>query len=169
MAKKTKTITPETPISDNAMQRLAQIMNDSPTVIKLKGTEFEIHALKAGTQWLIAEEACKIVKKEQMSMGDVIKEFAVNLPSVARVITLAILNDKERINNEYKEMYDQILWGEYNIKDWATLLFEILQMLDVDFFFASTDVIQTLRHQTLGRKMMMEEQKSSPHARNGGK
>ena len=153
-----KKIKPDSPLSDKAMERLAQVMNDSPTIVKLQGTEWEIKALKPGTQWLVAEEACKIVKGENLSMGDVIKEFATNLPSVARVITLALLNDKERINSdEYQKVYDQLLWGDYDIKDWATLLVEILNLLDVDFFFASTNVIQTVRRQALMRKKQAAE------------
>lgn len=153
-----KRVTPGTPLSDAAMERLAQIMNDTPTIVRLQGTEWEIKALKPGTQWMIAEEACKIVKSENLSMGDVIKEFAVNLPSVAKVITLALLNDKNRINSdEYQQVYDQLLWGDYDIKDWATLLVEILNLLDVDFFFASTNVIQTVRNQALMRKTQAAE------------
>jgi len=153
-----KKIKPNSPLSNKAMERLAQIMNDSPTIVKLEGTEWEVKALKPGTQWMIAEEACKMVKKENLSMGDVIKEFSVNLPSVARVITLALLNDKERIkSDEYQQVYDQLLWGDYDMKDWATLLVEILNLLDVDFFFASTNVIQTVRSQALMRKKQAAE------------
>lgn len=149
---------PSSPLSDEAIEKLARLMNDSPTVVKLKGTEWSVHALKPGTQWLIAEEACKIAKGENLSMGDVIKEFARNLPSVARVITLALLNDKERIGSEeYQKVYDQLLWGDYDIKDWATLLVEILNLLDVDFFFASTSAIETVRQQTLARKKQARE------------
>lgn len=154
-----KTDSQEKPISDETMEKLVQLMNDTPTLIKLKGTEFEIKALKPGTQWLIAEEACKIVKREKMSMGDVVKELASNLPSVARIITLAVLNDKERIKNEYEKVYDIMMWGDYDQRDWLYLLVEIMKLLDVDFFFASTNLIETLRHQTLSRKTMMEEQK----------
>lgn len=151
-------VTPDSILSDAAIERLAQIMNDSPTIVKLRGTEWRIRALKPGTQWLIAEEACKITKNENLSMGDVVKEFAVNLPAVARVITLALLNDKERIkSDEYQKIYDQLLWGDYELKDWATLLVEILNLIDVDFFFASTNVIQTVRSQTLMRKKRAAE------------
>lgn len=155
---KRKVVRGDSPLSDEAMRRLAQIMNDTPTVVKLKGTEWRIRALKPGTQWLIAEEACKIAKGENLSMGDVIKEFATNIPAVARVITLALLNDKERINgDEYQAVYDQLLWGDYDIKDWAELLVDILNLLDVDFFFASTNVIATVRQQTLARKSQARE------------
>ena len=42
--------TPISPLSDAAMERLAQIMNDSPTIVKLQGTEWKIKALKPGAQ-----------------------------------------------------------------------------------------------------------------------
>ena len=150
--------TPQKPISEEAMARLAQLMNDSPTIVKLHGKEWSIRSLKIGTQWLIAEEACKVVQNENMSMGDVIRQFAVNMPSVCRVLTLALLNDKEKIyGEEYQQVYDQLMWGEYYAKDWATLLSEVLSLIDVDFFFASTNVVKTLRHQTLDRKTTTEE------------
>lgn len=151
-------VLPNSPLSDAAMERLAQIMNDTPSIVKLKGTEYKITALKPGTQWLIAEEACKIVKGENLSMGDVIKEFATNLPAVARVLTLAMLNDKDRIySDEYQKIYDILLWGDFEMRDWAGLLVEILKLIDVDFFFASTNVIQTVRNQTLMRKIQAAE------------
>lgn len=153
-----KIVMPSSPLSDEAIERLARLMNDSPTIVKLKDTQWQIRALKPGTQWLIAEEACKLVKGEKMSMGDVIKEFATNLGSVARVITLALLNNKSRIeSDEYNQVYDQLMWGDYDIKDWATLLVEILNLLDVDFFFASTNVIATVRQQVLTRKKQAQE------------
>lgn len=163
-----KNITPSVPVSDDSMERLARIMNDSPTIIKLYGTEWEIRALRPGTQWLIAEEACKIVKQENVTMGDVIRLFAVNMPSVTRVITLALLNNKKDIYGErYQQVYDTLMWGEYNIKDWAVLLSEILNLIDVDFFLASTNVVKILRQNTLDRKTTMEEQRQYLHARNG--
>lgn len=154
------TNTPQTPISDKSMARLAQLMNDTPTIVKLYGTEWQITSLKAGTQWLIAEEACKVVEKENMSMGDVIKQFAVNMPSVCRVLTLALLNDKEKIyGKQYDEVYEMLMWGDFKIKDWAMFLSEILNLIDVDFFFASINAVKTLRQNTLDRKTTREEQK----------
>ena len=135
---------PQTPISEEAMSRLVQIMNDSPTIVKLQGTEWKIKALKPGAQWMIAEEACKIIKKENLAMGDVIKEFASNIPSVARVITIALLNDKEKIEGEeYKKVYGELMWGDFKVRDWSVILMEVLNWIDVDFVFASTNVIKT--------------------------
>ena len=160
MAKTKNNNNPDSPLSDEAMDRLAAIMNDSPSIVKLYGTEWEIHALKIGTQWLIAEETGKIVANEKMTMGDIIKGMAANLPSVCRVLTLALLNDKEKIYGEcYKRIYDRLMWGEYKMRDWMRLITKIYEMLDVDFFIANTNALKTLRQKTLGRKTMLEEQK----------
>lgn len=160
----------ETPVSEESMARLAQIMTDSPTIKKLHGTEWEIRALRPGTQWLIAEESCKIIKKENMSSGDVLKEFSMNMQSVCRVIALALSNDKEKIYGDfYKRVYDELLWGDYNMGEWSMLLMEVLSLLDVNFFFANTAVIQTIRTKALNRKMTMKELKQLGLAQNGEK
>ena len=150
------------------MERLAKVMNDTPTIVKMSNTEFAITALKPGTQWLIAEESCKIMKAEQGNFKDVIKQFAINIPSVVHVITLAILNDKNRIfedyksrkySEEYQSVYDTIMW-ETSPDNWLSLLVEIMNMLSMDYFFQSTNAVAMIREAALGRKMKMEELKS---------
>lgn len=154
--------------SIDAMERLAKVMNDTPTIVKMSNTEFAITALKPGTQWLIAEESCKIMKAEQGNFKDVIKQFAINIPSVVHVITLAILNDKNRIfedyksrkySEEYQSVYETIMW-ETSPDNWLSLLVEIMNMLSMDYFFQSTNAVAMIREAALGRKMKMEELKS---------
>lgn len=158
----------KTTISVDAMERLAKVMNDTPTIVKMSNTEFAITALKPGTQWLIAEESCKIMKAEQGNFKDVIKQFAVNIPSVVHVITLAILNDKNRIfedyksrkySEEYQSVYETIMW-ETSPDNWLSILVEIMNMLSMDYFFQSTNAVAMIREAALGRKMKMEELKS---------
>lgn len=153
-------------LSLSAMEKLAQVMNDTPTIVKMAKSEFPITALKPGTQWLIAEEACKILKAEKGNMNDVIKQFSVNIPSVVHVITLAILNDRDRIfkdfkkreySEEYQSIYDTIMW-ETNQDNWLGLLVEIINMLSMDYFFQNTNAIAMIREMALGRKKKMEEQ-----------
>lgn len=153
----------------DAMTRLAQVMNDSPTIVKMANTEWTIKALRPATQWLIAEESLKIQKSEEGNFTDVIKQFAQNIPSVVKVLTLAILNDKKRIygdntngefSDEFRAVYDTIMW-ETDSQSWIGLLVEIMNMLSLDYFFASTNAIAMIREMALGRKMTMEEQKQS--------
>lgn len=150
-----------------AMERLAAVMNDTPTIAKLGRTEFAITALKPGTQWLIAEESCKIMKAERGNMADVIRQFGACLPSVVKVITLAILNDRDRIfkdyrkkelSDEYEAVYETIMW-ETSQDGWLALLVEVMNLLSLDFFFESTNVIAVVREMALGRKKKMEERR----------
>ena len=145
--------------------RLMQIMNDSPSLVQFAGTEWEVKALKPAVQYLIAEEGVKIQIKENASMGDVFRAYASNLPSVCRIITLALLNDKERIKEDYDIVYETIMW-ESEQKDWAVLLSEILQLMDVRFFFLTTNVIQMFQEQTTMRKTTAKEAELLSQERN---
>jgi hypothetical protein len=143
--------------SDESMARLAQIMTDSPSLVKLANTEWAITALKPAVQWEIAKVACDINRVENATYGDILKGFAINLPAVVRVMTLALLNDKERIENEYDQVYDTLMW-ESNPTEWATLLFEVLNLQDISFFLQITQVVEMFRQTTLQRKKTMDEQ-----------
>lgn len=159
------------------MERLAEVMNNTPKRARLGGTEFEITALKPGTQMLIAEEACRIAKAEKAHFSDVVKQFAVNVPSVIKVLTLAILNDRDRIysdarrkvfSDEYYSLYSTIEW-ETNPKEWMGLLVDVLQLLSMDFFWNTSEMIETFKTMTLTRKMTKKEQESSSQEQNGVK
>lgn len=162
---------------EDAMEHLAQVMNDSPTLVKMGAAGFPITALKAGTQWLIAEEACKIQKAEKANFADVIKQFAASYESVVKVLTLAILNDRDRIyknartkefSDEYHTVYDTIQW-ETDPHNWMGLLVEVINLLSLDFFFNVTESIMILREMALKRKATMKELKSSQVAQNGAR
>lgn len=155
----------EKEVSIESMERLAQVMNDSPTLVKMGQTEFAITALKPGTQWLIAEESVKILKAEKGNFNDVIKQFSINIPSVVKILTLAILNDKHRIfgdydkkeySTEYYSVYDTIMWKTDN-KYWIGLIVEIMNLLSLDYFFEITNVIEMMREMALGRKAMKQK------------
>lgn len=135
-----------------AQMRLAEILTDSTRDITLGGKTYKIRALRPGTQWLIAQESCKIAKNEEGNFTDLITKFASNIPSVVRCITLAILNDKAKIeSDEYQAMYDTIMW-ETKQHEWIGVLVEVLQMLDLRFFFRCTESIEMIRSTTLTKK-----------------
>lgn len=135
-----------------AQMRLAEILTDSARDIALGGKTYHIKALRPGTQWLIAQESCKIAKNEEGNFTDLITKFASNIPSVVRCITLAILNDKTKIeSDEYQAMYDTIMW-ETKQNEWIGVLAEVLQMLDLRFFFHCTETIEMIRSMTLTKK-----------------
>lgn len=153
----------------DAQERLIEIMNDSPRLRSFDGTEWEIRALKPGVQWLIAQEAIKIQKAESANMSDVIRQFAVNVPSVVTVLTLALLNDRRKIfangrdgafSDVYNDTYGTILY-DTSQAGWLGLLVEVISLLDVEVFFSITSSIQILRRRLLERKMTAEEQRRS--------
>ena len=135
----------------DAMLRLAEVMNDTARTIVLGGKEYKIKALRAGTQWLVAQEACKITKAGK-TYADVIQQFAANMPSVVRVLCLIILNDKDKIEGkEYQDLYDTIMW-EVPRNEWIDVLFKCLQMLDLQGFFQLTGAIETFRKSTMTKR-----------------
>lgn len=141
----------------DAQLRLAEVMNDTPRQIKLGDRTFSIRALRPGIQMLIAHEAAKIAKAEQ-SFSDIIKQFSENIPSVIRVLTLAILNEREHTSEAspiYQSTYEFIEW-ETNPNQWLSVLVEVLQMLDLNFFFQSTTQIDLFRQITLMNKKKNE-------------
>lgn len=135
----------------DVQMRLAEIMNDSERTIALGDKEYKIKALRAGTQWLVAQEACKIAKAGD-SFEDIIRRFAESIPSVVRVLTLIILNDKKKIEGrEYQDLYDIIMW-ETPRREWITILVECLQMLSLDDFFQLTGLIDNFRTMTMTKR-----------------
>ena len=154
--------------SDEAMEKLARVMTDAPTIAKLAGVDWKITALKPAVQWEIAKIACDVRREEKATFGDVLKGFSANLPSVVRVVTLALLNDKKRIDEEYDAVYDTLMW-ESKPSEWAKLLYEILEMIDVGFFFQITDAVETFRQIVLQKKTMMNERLSSYQEQHGAK
>jgi hypothetical protein len=142
--------------SEEAMERLVKVLTDAPTLVKLANAGWEITALKPAVQWEIAKVGCEIAKLEHGTFGDVLASFSGQLPSVVKVVTLALLNDKERIQNEYQRVYET-LWWESKPEEWATLLFEIYQMLDVSFFMTCKEAIEVLKTMTLQKRKIAEQ------------
>lgn len=145
------------PVSDEAMEKLARIMLDSPTLLKLKGTEWEITSLKPGTTWMISQEAAKASIAEQACFGDILKELSTDIPAVCRILALALLNDKDKIATSYDKVYDMLLW-ECEVKEWGQILFEVLNLIDIEVFFCITERIQMFKQISLQRKTTAAEQ-----------
>ena len=165
---KIATINDPSMVSLDAQERLAEILSDSPRLVSLNGTEWEIRALRMGTQYLIAQEVIKINKEESASYGDVVKQFAVNIPSVLKILTLVLLNDKKKIfvdgdetagfSELYKATYNTLEW-ECNVTEFGNIFLESLQLLDVGFFMESCRIVEMFRIATTARKTTIQEQK----------
>jgi hypothetical protein len=156
------------PVSLEAQERLAEVLSDSPRLIDLNGTEWEIRALRMGTQWLIAKKCIQVVKAESANFGDIVKQFSTNIPAIVEVLVLALLNDKRKIfmngdetlgySDLYKATYDTLMW-ECNVEKFGTIFLETLQLLDVSFFLESLHLLEIFRESTMTMKTKMTEQK----------
>lgn len=151
----------ENEVSIESQERLAEIMNDSPRLVSLNGTEWEVRALRMGTQNLIAEKVIKINKAQSSTFGDIIKQFAINMPAIVEVITLALLNDKNKIFKDgntkngysdlYQATYDTLMW-ECKVDTFGEILFNVLEMLDTSFFADSHRILEIFREGTMMRR-----------------
>lgn len=154
-------------VSVDAQARLAEILSDSPRLVSLNGTQWEVRALRMGTQYLIANKAIEINKAESATMGDIIKQFAVNIPAVIDVLALALLNDKEKIflnGNEsegfsplYYATRDTLMW-ECPVSDFAELLYEVLSLIDISFFMDSNRILEIIKETTVAKTMRKKTQ-----------
>lgn len=155
-------------VSLDAQERLAEILSDSPRLVSLNGTEWEIRALRMGTQYLIAQEVIKINKVENATYGDIVKQFAVNIPSMLKILTLVLLNDKKKIFRDgdetngfselYEATYNTLAW-ECNVSEFGNIFLESLQLLDVGFFMESCRIVEIFKAATTARRTTILEQK----------
>lgn len=164
----TKKIVDASEVTLDAQARLAEILSDSPRLVSLNGTEWGIRALRMGTQYLIAQEVIKINKVENASYGDVVKQFAVNIPSMLKILTFALLNDKNKIfkdgneNNGFSELYEatyNTLAWDCEVSEFGNIFLETLQLLDISFFMESCRIVEMFKVATTARRTTTKEQK----------
>lgn len=153
-------------VSLEAQARLAEILSDSPRLVSLNGTEWEIRALRMGTQYLIAQEVIKINKIENATYGDVVKQFAINIPSMLKILTFALLNDKKKIFQDgdenagfselYEATYNTLAW-DCEVSEFGNIFLETLQLLDISFFLNATHIVEIFKGSTTARKTTGEQ------------
>ena len=164
--KKEKREVPDVSLEDQ--MRLAEILNDSPTIVALDGTQWEVRALKAGTQNLIAEKVLEISKAETESFGDVVRHFAKSIPATLHIFTLCLLNDKNKIykngnpsegwSDLYKATYSTLEW-DCDPKQFGKILIETLSLLDISFFLESLDMLDIFRQAVTKKKRMRTKER----------
>ena len=144
----------------DAMMRLSEVINDTPTIVEIGGKKYHITGLKIGTQILIAEETSKVQKHQEGNMVDVFKSFANSIPAVIRCIAFAILNDKDKIYQDYskrefsEEFYatcEKIEW-ESDRQQWMSILVEIIRKIDISFSFTITEQMSMIRDLTMKKR-----------------
>lgn len=148
-------------VSEEAQDRLAAILADAPSVEKFGGTEWEMHPLRYGTQYRIVAEVCKINQAESATYGDVLKCLLVQMPATFKVLTLALLNDKDLIyqNGDENQGYSKLFKKTYSTIEWnanreelAKIMLDCLQMIDVSFFMEALGMLQIFRASVTEKK-----------------
>ena len=148
-------------VSDEAQNRLAEILADEPSIEKFEGTEWEMRPLRNGTMYLIVEEVCKINKADSANYGDVLKAMLLQIPATCKVLTLALLNDKNKIYQNgdanqgysklFKKTYDTVLWSA-DRGSLAKIMLDCLQMVDVSFFMEALGMLQIFKASVTEKK-----------------
>lgn len=146
-----------------AEEMLAHVMNNTPLPIIIGKDTYYITALKLGTQNLIAEESVKIQKAEEGNVLDLYKMFAQCIPSVVRCLAYAILNDKEKIfkdyskreySDEFQTLCERLEW-ESDKKQFIEILIEVMQRLDLSFFYQAANMLTMMRDSALKTRKKM--------------
>ena len=159
-------------VSLDDQMKLAKILNDTPTIVALEGTQWAIRPLRVGTQNLIAEKVLEInanAPKEdsdgenQDAFGGTVKHFAKSAPDTIHIFTLALLNDKNKIYKDgdpskgFSELYDAtyntLMW-DCDPKMFGKILIETLSLLDISFFLQSLDMLDVFRQAVTKKKRM---------------
>ena len=113
----------------DSQARLAEILNDSPRLVSLKGTEWEVRTLRMGTQWLISKVVSDMIKAKIFKDGK--QEYG------------------------YSELYhatrDTLEW-DCDVTDFGNILLECLQLMSVDFFLQSRDILEIFKKSVLEKK-----------------
>lgn len=148
-------------VSEEAQNRLAAIIADAPSIEKFAGTEWEMRPLRFGTQYLIVDEVRKIKEMESATYENAIIGLAATMPATVTVVTLALLNDKNRIYQNgdpnqgysklFKRTYDTIMWNANN-EELIKILWDCIQMVDVSFFMEALGMLQIFRAQVTEKK-----------------
>lgn len=157
-------------VSDEAQNRLAEIISDAPRVQKFGGTEWAMRPLRNGTEYLIVDEVCKHVEVENAQYGDVLIGLRSLIPVVCKVLTLALLNDKYLIYQNgdknagfsklYNKTYDTIMWSSEKT-ELSNILLDCLQMVDVSFFIEALGMLQIFRASVTEKKRTRAKSKAT--------
>lgn len=151
-------------VSEDAQTRLAEILADSPRIDALNGTEWEIYALRNGVQYIIADEISNVVGVDgikDMGYAEVVSAFAKSIPSIIKCVAYALINDRQLLFKDgnrragmsefYETTYNTLMW-ECDPADLLPLLFDIFQLIDVDFFRDTLDIFAIFRGKVTAKK-----------------
>lgn len=125
-------------------KRLADIILNNKDSVCIGGNTYLIGALRYYTKWKISDLITKMELADE-SIVTLIEAMGKNIPVMAEIISLAILNDRACIEDEEK-----LSSLKYKIMDssdgmeWGDALNIVFSKLDTGFFFGLTEMIKEL-------------------------
>lgn len=140
--------------------RLAEIVTDSKTIVKVGNKEYPMGALTYYAKWEISKRITSLELSEA-NITTLIEAMAVNIPLLAEILAIAILRDRESIDKGLNDLKNDIMDVADEL-EWHTIISEIIRLLDVGFFFTLTEMIKAINsmNSKAGYRKMMEERKT---------
>lgn len=125
-------------------KKLADVMLDNPQKITIGGKEYKLKALKMYTRWKISE----CINEMQIAENDtinILESMFSDVPLLSRIITYAILRDRDKIENEelFDATYSDILECD-NPQEFLDAVTTIIKMMDVEWFFFIQEVAKSI-------------------------
>jgi hypothetical protein len=124
--------------------KLSDVMLDRGEEIVIAGKSYEIKALKMRTRWLISECINKMELKEKDTIN-ILESMFTDIPLLAKMITYAVLRDKENIENKelFTKTYDDILECE-DMQEYLNAITTIIKLMDIEWFFFTQETVKSI-------------------------
>lgn len=125
-------------------KELANVMLDRGQEITIAGVKYEIKALKMYTRWLISECINEMEIKEKDTIN-IIESMFTDIPLLVKIITYAILRDKDKIEDKvvFNKLYDQLLECD-NMQEYLNAITAIISKMDIEWFFFTQEAVKSI-------------------------
>lgn len=119
-------------------------MLDRGEKVTVNGVDYEIKALKMSTRWLISECINKMEIAEKDTIN-IIESMFTDIPLLVRIITLAVLRDRDKIEDVqlYNKTYDALMECT-NMQEYLDAITVIIRKLDVEWFFFTQEAVKSI-------------------------
>lgn len=123
-------------------KQLSDVQLDRGKKVVIAGKEYSIKALKMYTRWLISECVNEMQIKEKDTIN-IIESMFTDIPLLVKIITYAILRDKDKVENEelFNKTYDALMEAT-DMQEYLNAWTAVVELLDVDWFFFIQEAVK---------------------------
>ena len=112
-------------------------MLDKGEKITLNGKEYILKPLRMRTRWYISSCINEMELAEKSTIN-LLEAMYSDIPLTAKIITYAILRDKEHLENsdseKFQEVYQNVM-DVSNPQEYMDAITTIIRMMDIEWFF----------------------------------